>query len=169
MQTFVLRCTFLLSWYKRKDTKRKNQGCIFSPTLFLRFAKGARTRFAQTIAPFYATLRAFAWRRKNEAAAVTVEQWGICSFFRLYVVHICFLYDSYIWFPYILFLYDSLVWLIYALLYQVFPLLYLMKGLCPFRFRLFLYDKSLFLVYSCAYVIIFHFHAEWLPGLIYVA
>ena len=156
MQTFVLRCTFLLSWYKRKDTKRKNQGCIFSPTLFLRFAKGARTRFAQTIAPFYATLRAFAWRRKNEAAAVTVEQWGICSFFRLYVVHICFLYDS-------------LVWLIYALLYQVFPLLYLMKGLCPFRFRLFLYDKSLFLLYSCAYVIIFHFPAEWLPGLIYVA
>ena len=35
-------------------------GLIFSPTLFLRFAKGARTRFAQTIAPFYATLRAFA-------------------------------------------------------------------------------------------------------------
>ena len=116
-----------------------------------------------------APLRAFAWRRKNEAAAVTVEQWGICSFFRLYVVHICFLYDSYIWFPYILFLYDSLVWLIYALLYQIFSLLYLMKGLCPFRFRLFLYDKSLFLLYSCAYVIIYHFHAEWLPGLIYVA
>ena len=52
MQTFVLGCTFLLPLCKSKDTKRKDQGCIFSPTHFLRFAKGARTRFAQTIAPF---------------------------------------------------------------------------------------------------------------------
>jgi len=52
MQTFVLGCTFLLHQGKRKDTKRKDQGCIFSPTHSLRSAKGARTRFAQTIAPF---------------------------------------------------------------------------------------------------------------------
>lgn len=60
-------CTFLSYQDERKDTKRKDQGCIFSPTLFLRFAKGVRTLCAQTIAPLDATLRAIAWRRKNKA------------------------------------------------------------------------------------------------------
>ena len=52
---------------RKKRYQRKDQGCIFSPTLFLRFAKGARTRCAQTIAPLDATLRVIAWRRKNKA------------------------------------------------------------------------------------------------------
>ena len=52
---------------RKKRYQKKGSRRIFSPTLFLRFAKGARTRCAQTIAPLDATLRAIAWRRKNKA------------------------------------------------------------------------------------------------------
>lgn len=37
---------------KKKIPKRKNQDCIFYATLFLRFAKEKRTRYAQTAFSF---------------------------------------------------------------------------------------------------------------------
>ena len=45
---------FSFALMRKKRYKRKDQGCISSATALRRKAKGARTRFAQTIAPFNA-------------------------------------------------------------------------------------------------------------------
>ena len=51
---------------KEKVPKRKSQDCIFSATLFLRFAKEKELASLKQLFLFNATLRSFALRYENE-------------------------------------------------------------------------------------------------------
>ena len=67
MEIWVWFFTFLLSWNKRKDNKRKIQGCTFLPTPVFFYAKQKELASLKQLFVFNAPKITSASRQKSEA------------------------------------------------------------------------------------------------------